>query len=115
MSVNQIADELDVSKGMLYEMIRPLPTAQGCPECGEELAYPNRTARDRGLVACAACGWEGDEDEAEAYGEGGVLELPSYDEEGSTPWPPARKRVMLGGAFLGAAAGLALVFWSRRR
>jgi predicted DNA-binding protein YlxM (UPF0122 family) len=33
-SVNQIADELDLSKGALYGMIRPLPAALACPECG---------------------------------------------------------------------------------
>jgi predicted RNA-binding Zn-ribbon protein involved in translation (DUF1610 family) len=114
MSVSQIAEELDVSKGMLYEMIRPHATAQACPECGEELAYPNRTARARGLVACAACGWEGDEDEVEAFGDGSGLETPRHEEPSPFEWP-SRNRVMLGGAFLGAAAGLALVLWTRRR
>ena len=34
-SVNQIAENLDVSKGMLYGMIRPLPTGLTCPACNE--------------------------------------------------------------------------------
>jgi hypothetical protein len=112
LSVNQIADELDVSKGMLYDMIRPLPTARSCPECGEELAYPNRTARDRGLVACAACGWNGSEEDAEAFGADGGIVLSEKPEAG---WSAARKRTVVGGALLGAAVGLGLVFWSRRR
>src|SRR5690606_33629189 len=33
-SVNQIAEDLDLSKGALYGMIRPLPAAMGCPACG---------------------------------------------------------------------------------
>lgn len=115
MSVNQIADELDVSKGMLYEIIRPLPTAEACPECGEELAYPNRTARDRGLVACAACGWEGSEEDVEDFGGGVGLQLPPHEQESAGVRLSARNRVALGGAFLGAAAGLALVLWTRRR
>lgn len=114
MSVSQIAEELDVSKGMLYEMIRPQPAAQTCPECGEELAYPNRTARARGLVACPACGWDGSEEEVEPFGDAGGLELPSDDEPAPCRWT-SRDRVMLGGALVGAAAGLALVLWTRRR
>ena len=59
MSVNQIAEELDLSKGTLYGMIRPRPAGLGCPACGEEVVFPNRTARDRSTVACEVCGWEG--------------------------------------------------------
>lgn len=115
LSVNQIADELDVSKGTLYDLIRPRLTARGCPECGEELAFPNRTARDRGLVACASCGWEGSEEDAEAYGADTGVELPDHDDVAVTLESSMRTRTLVGGALLGAAAGLALVFWSRRR
>ena len=45
-SVNQIADELDLSKGALYGLIRPLPAGVGCPLCGDEVVSPNRTAHD---------------------------------------------------------------------
>ncbi len=115
LSVNQIAEELDVSKSVLYDMIRPRPTARACPDCGEELAYPNRTARDRGVVACASCGWEGEEDEADAYGADAAIELPSDEEAAIAAESSARARTIVGGALLGAAAGLALVFWARRR
>ena len=54
MSVNQIAEELDLSKGMLYGLIRPRPAGLACPECAEELVYPNRTAKERCLLACPA-------------------------------------------------------------
>ncbi len=66
LSVNQIAEELDLSKGMLYGLIHPAPAGLACPECAEELVYANRTASDRALLACPRCGWEGDEDEADA-------------------------------------------------
>lgn len=54
--VNRIADDLGVSKGRLYELIQPLATDTPCPlGCGAMLAYPNRTARDRGETICPTC------------------------------------------------------------
>ncbi len=57
-SVNQIGEELGLSKGALYGILRPLLAGLPCIECGEEMAYPNRTARDKGFVACSSCGYE---------------------------------------------------------
>ena len=122
LSVNHIAEELDLSKGMLYELIRPAPAGMGCPDCSEELVYANRTARDRALLACPRCGWEGNEDDADlGVGDSSVM-LPESGESETAVSPDAvtspdagRRRVMVGGALLGAAAGLALVLWSRRR
>jgi hypothetical protein len=121
-SVNQIADDLGLSKGALYGMIRPLAAGMGCPECGAEVAHPNRTARERGLVHCAACGWSGTEAETSrsfappaprSAERAGARRRPgrraSEAPEGAAP--PA----LLGGALLGAAAGLALLLWARRR
>jgi predicted RNA-binding Zn-ribbon protein involved in translation (DUF1610 family) len=62
-SVNQIAEELDLSKGALYAVIRPLAAGLGCPQCGREVAHTNRTQRERGLVDCPACSWQGEEDD----------------------------------------------------
>lgn len=62
-SVNAIAGDLDISKGRLYELIRPLPVDVACPRCGEPLAWPNRTGRDRGLLVCASCGLEVEEED----------------------------------------------------
>lgn len=121
-SVNQIAEELELSKGVLYGLIRPRPAGLGCPDCGEEVVYPNRTAKERGSVACATCGWEGDElDAGAAGGDGGVV-LPFGDatDEDDVTVPAfrlstSRDRTVLGGVLLGAAVGLALVVWARRR
>jgi len=121
-SVNTIADELDLSKGTLYNVIQPLPTGLACPECGAELEYPNRTARERGLMACPNGDFEGELAEDEALtadsgtgpdrlgggigsAVGGLLDSSEL----------GRTRTLVGGAFLGAAAGLALIFWTRRR
>lgn len=116
LGVNQIADELDLSKGALYEVIHPLRGAYGCPECGEGTVFANRTARDRSMLTCPECGWEGPIEEArpDASDDDGS--------EGSSADPAPRRyrpawdaRTAVGGALLGAAAGLAFVFWTRRR
>ncbi len=57
-SVNKIGEELGLSKGALYGILRPLLAGLPCIKCGEEMAYPNRTARDKGFVACSSCGYE---------------------------------------------------------
>lgn len=115
-SVNRIAEDLDVSKGALYDMIRPLPSGLGCPLCGSEVVFSNRTAKERNRLTCPTCEWDGSDDEAAPYD--------GSDEE-PTPTPPpeavdgpsrlGRGRTIAGGALLGAAAGLALVLWARRR
>lgn len=115
MSVNQIADALDLSKGALYEMIRPLPASRACPRCATETEHPNRTAKERGLIACPWCGWEGTETDA--------AETPP---DAGTPIPRApfpvngepkghAPRSLAGRVLLGAAVGLALVLWARRQ
>lgn len=110
-SVNQIADELDLSKGALYGLIRPLPAGSACPVCAEEVVYPNRTARDRGLHDCPACGWSGAEAlpmTADAGGESVRSGSPALA-------APPGSRALWGGALLGSAAVLALFFLVRRR
>jgi predicted RNA-binding Zn-ribbon protein involved in translation (DUF1610 family) len=137
-SVNQIADELDLSKGALYEMIRPRSAGLGCPLCGAEVVHPNRTAKERARVDCAACGWDGTEDEAmplkgsargpRRTGPALVADADTDDlypeNDFDAPGPPPalvtqrgrpNPRLVAGGAMLGAAAGLALVLWARRR
>jgi predicted RNA-binding Zn-ribbon protein involved in translation (DUF1610 family) len=119
-SVNQIAEELNLSKGVLYGLIQPRPAALACPACAAELVHSNRTALDRGLVDCPSCGWEGAEEEADPYED----DLPDVTEVRS-PWTAVDRlraacegtwtRTAVGGALLGAAAGLGFVMWKRRR
>jgi hypothetical protein len=111
LSVNQIAEALDLSKGALYEMIRPLPADLACPLCGAEAVHPNRTAHERGLIVCPSCAWEGDDAQATAL----------------SPAPPPSQRApsRTGGPFvrpgltaplvIGAAVGVALFLWALRR
>lgn len=115
MSVNQIAETLDLSKGALYEMIRPLPASVGCPRCATEAEHPNRTAKDRGLVVCPWCGWEGSEadaSEAPPPGAAPVPRAPFPVSAGPNGQPP---RSFTSGVLIGAAVALALVLWARRK
>ena len=119
-SVNQIAEDLSLSTGVLYGLIRPRPAGLACPACSAELVHTNRTALDRGLVECPTCGWEGAEGEADPYEGNGQRtdERPgaSVASDGArSAWTSPWTRTAIGGAFLGAAAGLALVMWNRRR
>lgn len=135
-SVNQIGEELDLSKGVLYGLIAALPAGLPCPECGEEMVFPNRTARDKGFLACPDCGLEEEEDAVRAFWEG-EGKLPAADsaeggraltrrageymqkavssgrERVSSLTP--RGRIIAGTALLGVAAGLALGAYFRRR
>lgn len=138
-SVNQIADDLELSKGALYGIIEPEPSGLGCPLCGQEVVYPNRTAKEREMLDCPTCDWDGDPEEATMHHESAHgspsertgVELPSSDGDQAPPVgtsprdaparvpPPTAARVPMntiaGGALLGAAVGLALVLWARKR
>ena len=112
-SVNQIADDLDLSKGALYAMVEPLAAGLGCPLCGAEVVFSNRTAKDRRRLDCPTCDWDGTPDET------GDLEEVEDEVAVAVPPPPLtvvndRFRTVMGGALLGAAVGLALVLWARR-
>ena len=135
-SVNQIGEALDLSKGVLYGLIAALPASLPCPKCGEEMVFPNRTARDKGFLACPECHMEEEEAAVREYweGEGEMPEVGSPAETTSlasragsavqkavdtgkervTNLTP-KGRVIAGTALLGAAAGLVLGAYLRRR
>src|SRR5688572_5646755 len=118
-SVNQIADEMDLSKGMLYGMIRPLPAELPCPRCSTGLEYANRTARERGMLSCPSCGLESEGadvrqqwEDAAAQAPGGALVvtplIPPPRPARITELAPARRDpLMVGAGLLLVAAG----FW----
>jgi hypothetical protein len=58
-SVNSIASDLGLSKGRLYELIRPLGSEQECPNCQSELVFENRTSHEREDSVCPVCDLEG--------------------------------------------------------
>jgi hypothetical protein len=135
-SVNQIGETLDLSKGVLYGLIEALPTGLPCPECGEEMVYPNRTARDKGFLACPDCGTEEEEDavrdfwqeRGEPLGSDSPLTAKALTRRAGEAVQKAvgagksrvtslspRGRIITGTALLGLAAGLALGTYFRRR
>lgn len=109
-SVNEIAEQLDLSKGTLYGMIRPRTAGLACPECGDDMEYPNRTAREKGFVTCGGCGFE---EEESLVLEAAAQDLEAAGHGRSTVRSP--DAATLATAFLGAAAGLIVVRWLRRR
>lgn len=135
-SVNQIGETLDLSKGVLYGLIAALPAGLPCPKCGEEMAFPNRTARDKGFLVCEECGMEEEEAAVRSYWEG-EGELPGGEASGGAR-PLARRagdavqkavetgrervsdlsprsRIIAGTALLGVAAGIVLGTYLRKR
>lgn len=110
-SVNEIAEILDLSKGALYGLVDPLATDEPCPECGTALEFSNRTARDKGMVACPGCGFE----EELLLVRGARLEEAS---EGSSPGSAplgAGARTAVAAGLIGLALGILLGQWSRKR
>lgn len=114
-SVNRIAERLDLSKSGLYGMIGPLAAGVGCPLCGTEVQYPNRTARDRDTLECPDCGWDGAYDETVAVEAAGSAGRGHADPDDAAAWlDDDRGRVVLGSALIGAALGVVLVRFLRR-
>ena len=103
-----------------------LPSGNGCPLCGDEVGWPNRTAKDRDQLTCQTCDWSGSSDQTVTYSAddagsdeaGEAVALAGDGDEPVVPPAPlitARLSTVAGGAMLGAAVGLALVLWARRR
>ncbi len=117
-SVNQIAEELGLSKGGLYDLISPLASPFRCPACGEPLRYAHRTAHERGVLSCSECGAQIDDDDPS-------LEQREAEPEVTAPQPPAAyvprpsspppRRILAGTAILGVGVGLLLARLLRRR
>ncbi len=116
-SVNGIAEELGMSKGRLYGLIRPLALDGSCPTCGGgPPVHPNRTARDRGEAHCPHCDWTGPvgelrpEDPTPDASRPG----PSVVEIDEHPAAEGFSQGVLGGVLVGLAAGIVLGRWLRQ-
>ena len=122
--VNQLARELELSKGALYEIIAPLPAGVPCPRGDGELAFTNRTARERGFVSCPACGLEDDRERVlarleEAAHDPTIVDPPGPHDPAVADPPAAPTRsletLLVVTALAGVAAGLILGGLLRRR
>lgn len=143
-SVNQIAEHLELSKGALYAAIEPLVSGLGCPLCGDEVGYSNRTARDRKQLDCTTCDWDGSPDETMGLSQPDEDPTETRRRERTPPVRPAPEEraastsdntsakdgqvavpprplivppmsAIAKGALIGGAVGLALVLLTRRR
>lgn len=120
-SVNQITEDLGVSKGTLYELVEPAESALACPDCGRGLVYENRTARDRGALTCPECGRDADRSELDESAD--VSASARHGRSGGVPYAPGARggdrtaltRIVAGTALLGVAAGIALVTALRKK
>ena len=54
-TVDRIAEQLGMSRNALYGSVRPEPAGVECPDCDEELVFPNRTSRLAGRALCLSC------------------------------------------------------------
>ncbi|MDP9348310.1 MAG: hypothetical protein M3P24_04095 [Gemmatimonadota bacterium] len=54
-TVDQVAGQLGMTRNTLYGAVRPLPAGAACPDCGDQLVFPNRTTRAAGRGMCLAC------------------------------------------------------------
>ena len=115
----EIGEALDLSKGVLYGLIAALPAGLPCPGCSEEMVFPNRTAREKGFLACPECEMEEEEGAVRAFwegkGTGSAMQkaINSGKERVSNLSP--RGRIIAGTALLGVAAGLVLSAYFRKR
>ncbi|HEU0079853.1 MAG TPA: hypothetical protein VFQ76_19560 [Longimicrobiaceae bacterium] len=137
-TVDRIAEQLGMSRNALYASVRPAPTGAACPDCGEELVYPNRTSRLAGRALCVSSGkthavaglppvevrsgpagaeprasGSGYEGRNEGYREAGRAALGGL-REGLAAVEPQRAALIGGAAVMGAVAGVAAVSLLRR-
>jgi predicted RNA-binding Zn-ribbon protein involved in translation (DUF1610 family) len=116
-SVAEIADELDISRRMLYDLIEPRHTDASCPECGAGLVFRNRTALDRRQAECPEC-----EVEVPLVEPHGVEPAVEQEHAAANLSPVARDGTVRGNApllsgalLLGLAAGAAAAHLVRNR
>lgn len=130
LGVNQIAEEMGISKGALYTQVNPLAAEIQCPRCDTELVYPNRTARDRGFLSCPNCGFEEELSELEdaapvrkrkapskAKGRASRSDAEAPEEDDAAARRTLSRenaRVLVGSGLVALAAGLILTRWLRR-
>ncbi|HEX2091302.1 MAG TPA: hypothetical protein VHG28_02825 [Longimicrobiaceae bacterium] len=131
--VDSVAEELGMKRSALYAAVRPIPAGAECPDCGEELVFPNRSSRTARRAMCLACNRTVALDEVPAsksargpriddghgyagrdtgYGEGGGRLR--HWREGLAAVEPERAARLGGAAALGVVVGAAAATLYRR-
>lgn len=125
-SVADIAEQLDISRRALYDLIEPRTTDRSCPDCGSLLVLRNRTAMHRRHAECPECEVEISLDAATADAtDAGRGVEPQVEQEraagrlspvASGPEGPSSSGPLLGGALvMGLAVGAAATYLVRQR
>lgn len=111
LGVNQIADELAISKGALYELLDPTPTGDACDECGFALEFVNRTARDRAEAQCSHCDVDGTPERLDSTDPSEV----DPEAVAALSGAESNRSSLFGAALVGVAVGLAIAAFMNRR
>jgi len=120
-SVAEVAASFDLSRRALYQAIEPMPAGVECTECGSELVFENRLARQRNTATCPACCavQDMDRDSGMAHGADSlVARFPSAREvrEDARGADLRQRAVFLSGAAIaGIAIGTVATWLARRR
>lgn len=118
MTVDDIVEEVGISRTGLYSSIEPVSAGIVCADCHERMVFTNRTMRDRGVAVCPSCGRESEPGETEAA-RGGRASTGEEDAVGAGAQtdtldrlrdtlrsvPPTRIALVGGGAALGIIVG----------
>jgi hypothetical protein len=119
-TIGELLEELGMSRAALYGAVQPYAYGADCPECGQALAYMNRSQRATGRLTCTGCGERFDADEVDAAPRS-TPRQPSRDGRAAEPYAeapgvaywsemlaavPRERALMIGGAaFVGLVAG----------
>ena len=57
-TIEEIVEDLGVSRNYLYSSIEPVPAGSLCPMCTGMLVFTNRSSRASGTGTCESCGME---------------------------------------------------------
>lgn len=111
-TIDEIVEDLGVSRNLLYSSIDPIPAGSLCPMCTGMLVFTNRTSRASGSGTCESCGMESEVAEPPGEAETDSMgSAPSMNGNGrrldrlqdELAGVDTRRAAMIGGA---AAAGV---------
>ena len=123
LTIDEVVEQLGISRNALYASILPIPAGGPCEECGGSLVFTNRTNRSRGIATCADCSLEVElPDEPEEPESAPEMVQALHQDHGASEAPawsrwrddfasvgPARYALVGGAAALGIIVGAAAV------
>lgn len=109
-SVNSIADDLGLSKGGFYGVIRPIESGRHCSSCQLKMVFANRTAQERDDAFCPVCDASGLPAPANAPSSSSTDDSRTFEISGNAEPSPllSEPRGVLASFFVGAVVGILL-------